>query len=428
MMAHDGGGSGSGRGEARREENCPALFIATILREEGVTGVHTHVREFRRFLSESGQPAPLVTPFDWGGLLTLPVFGLRPALEWGSRSAGVAWYRHWHELFLRNAMRRDLAGQGDAVIYAQGPEAARACLDAREGPHQRVVMGVHYTSSQADGWVEKGRLERGSMVYHAIRRMERDVIPRVDGLVYVSRWAQESLVSWLPEAADIRSAIIPNFVRPIAAPAHVRPAGDLVSVGSLEPAKNHQFILEVLAESKAAGHSFTLDLFGDGPLRKPLERSAQGLGIERQVRFRGYRPDVRTFLPGYRAYVHACHLETGPLAIIEAMAAGLPVLAPNSGGPPELFDEGVEGRFWPVGDPEAAAAVLINVVGSEARRSEFAAGAFARFQRQFAADLVAPQPLSFLMAGSGAAPGDGSPASGQSGHAANRTTPASKRP
>jgi glycosyltransferase involved in cell wall biosynthesis len=260
-------------------------------------------------------------------------------------------------------------------------------------------MAVHYTSSQADGWVEKRRLKRSGVIYHAIRSMEREVIPQVDGLVYVSRWAQESLLSWLPEAKDVRSAVIPNFVRPIAPPALLKPAGDLVTVGSLEPAKNHQFLLEVLAECKSMGHIFTLDLFGDGPLRNSLEQSAHALGLDRQVRFRGYRPDVRTFLPDYRAYVHACRLETGPLAIIEAMAAGLPVLAPNSGGPPELFDEGAEGRFWPLGDPAQAASVLVDVVGSEERRLQYAKVACARFQRQFDAAVVAPRLLSFLLEG-----------------------------
>ena len=76
--------------------------------------------------------------------------------------------------------------------------------------------------------------------------------------------------------------------------------------------------------------SLTLDVFGDGPCRKDLLRQAH-LGLETQVRFRGFRPDVRDFLPGYRAYVHASYSESLPLAIIEAMAAGLPIVAGDTG-------------------------------------------------------------------------------------------------
>ncbi len=69
--------------------------------------------------------------------------------------------------------------------------------------------------------------------------------------------------------------------------------------------------------------------------------------------------DVRDFLPGYRAYVHASYSESLPLAIIEAMAAGLPIVAGNTGGISELCDDGVEARFWPLDDPAQAAATLI---------------------------------------------------------------------
>ena len=99
-------------------------------------------------------------------------------------------------------------------------------------------------------------------------------------------------------------------------------------------------------------------MFGEGPCRKDLLRQTHSLDLEEQVRFRGFRPDVRDFLPGYRAYVHASYSESLPLAIIEAMAAGLPIVAGDTGGISELCDDGVEARFWPLDDPAHAAATL----------------------------------------------------------------------
>ena len=63
------------------DEVSRPLVIATMLREEGITGVHTHVRQLRRYLAGSPTTATLVTPFSWGGPLTIPVFGFRLVLE-----------------------------------------------------------------------------------------------------------------------------------------------------------------------------------------------------------------------------------------------------------------------------------------------------------------------------------------------------------
>jgi glycosyltransferase involved in cell wall biosynthesis len=372
--------------------------IATILREEGITGVQTHVRQLRRYLAESGTAAMLVTPFSWGRRLTVPVFGFRLVLARCSGSASVVWYRHWHEVFLRKALRRCLAGVGDCVVYAQGPLAARAALCARRGAHQRVVMAVHFRISQADEWADKKLIRRDGIVFRAIRQVEREVIPQVDGLVYVSTWGQNALLSWLPEAAAVPSAVIGNFVAPLEGePSCQEPLGELVTIGNLDLVKNHRFLLEVLAEAKRAGRSLTLDVYGEGPCRADLLRQTRSLGLEGQVRFRGFRPDVRGFLPGYRTYVHASYSESLPLAIIEAMAAGLPIVAGDTGGIGELCDDGVEARFWSLDDPAQAAATLIDFLDCEPARLKAAQAARERFRRDFDADVVGPELQCFLL-------------------------------
>ena len=130
----------------------------------------------------------------------------------------MLWYRHWHEVFLRKALKRELATAGDCVIYAQGPLDARAALAARTGPRQRVVMAVHFRTSQADEHAEPGReLKRDGRMFRAIRETEREVIQRLDGLVYVTKWARDALLTWLPEAVWVPSTVISNFVAPLPA-------------------------------------------------------------------------------------------------------------------------------------------------------------------------------------------------------------------
>lgn len=372
------------------------LVIATMLRPEGNTGVQTHVRQLRRYLADRGVTTTLVTPFSWRRAATVPVFGMRLLIERFSGPANVAWYRYWHEWFLRNALRRLLSGVGACTVYTQCPVAARAALCARQGSHQRVVLAVHFRISQANEWADKKQIKPGGRVFRSIRDLERRVIPQTDGLMYVSQWAQDALLDWLPEAAGVRSTVIGNFVEPT----HVLPGqeciGDLVTIGHLEPVKNHHFLLQVLAHAKRAGRTLTLDIFGEGPLHKELLARVRTLDLEEQVRFRGYRRDVRDFLPHYRCYVHASYSESSSLAIIEAMAAGLPIVAADIGPISELCDDGAEARFWSLDDTAKASAILLDFLDCEPARAKAAAAASERFGREFNADLVAPRLMAFL--------------------------------
>ena len=402
---NDGGPSRPGNGRLLDDASLP-LVIATMQREEGITGVHTHVRQLRQYLDRCGMSAIFVTPYSWGRALTVPVFGPKLVLERCRRPASVAWHRHWHEVFLRNALGRRLAEIGDCVIYAQGPSAARAALRARQGPQQRVIMAVHFRISEADEWADKKQIKRDGTVFRAIRRLEREVVQQVDGMVYVSRWARNALVSWLPEAAAVPYAVIGNFVAPLRLKHPPQPRGDLVTIGNLDIVKNHRFLLRVLAEAKRAGRSFTLDVFGEGPCRKDLLQLARSLGIEEQVRFHGFRRDMREFLPGYRAYVHASYSESSSLAIMEAMDAGLPIVAGNIGPISELCDNGVEARFWPLDDPAQAAAMLTELLDCEPAREMAAKAASERFHHDFDANVIAPCLLSFLLGTAPPARGD----------------------
>lgn len=385
-------------GGGSRDETSVPLIIATMLSGNGITGVETHIRQLRQYLEGCGAASTLVTPFSWGRALTYPVFGVRPlVLERCSRPAGLAWYLYWHEVFLRQALGRCLAETGACVVDTQDPSAARAALRARRGPHQRVVLTVHFSVSNADLWVDKKQIKRDGVVFRAMRRLDREVIPQVDGLVYVSRWARDALVDWLPEAAAVPSAVIGNFVAPLRTERPAQALGDLVTVGNLEVAKNHRFLLTVLAEAKRAGRTLSLDIFGAGPCLGDLQRQACSLGLEEQVRFRGFRPDVRELLPGYRVYVHASYTESSSLAIMEAMAAGLPIVAGGIGPIPELCDDGIEARFWPLDDPARAAVLLVDLLNREPERLKAARAARERFHRDYDADVVGPKLRSFLM-------------------------------
>jgi glycosyltransferase involved in cell wall biosynthesis len=384
-----------GADPARQVADLPVV-VTTILSGDGITGVDTHIRQLRHYLNRSEKPQILVTPFSWARPLTYPVFGLRSVLQRCCPPVGVAWYLHWHEVFVRNALRHVLAKAGDCVIYAQDPFSARAALRVRRGQHQRVVMAVHLRISMADEWADKNQIGRDGLVFNWIRRIERTSIPDVDGLVYVSRWARTALTAWMPEAETVPAAVIGNFVAPLAVKPMQEPLGDLVTVGNLDLVKNHRYLLDVLAAARQLGKALSLDIFGEGPCRKDLQRQARDLGLNDQVRLRGFRSDVREHLPRYRTYVHASYSESSSLVIMEAMAAGLPILAGSIGPIEELCDDGIEARFWPLDDPAKAAAVLVGLLDSEQELLRAAQAALERFRRDYDAAVVGPQLMSFL--------------------------------
>jgi glycosyltransferase involved in cell wall biosynthesis len=387
---------------AVRAVAAPRVVIATILPPEGTTGVQTHIREVREYLTGTGRDVSVVHPRSPGTTFAPAMFAGRVPLSTVSNEIGVAWYREWHWRFLRRALRRELANREPVVIYAQCPLAARAALDVRATPNQRVVMAVHFDGSQADEWVDKNLIRDGGRVYRRIRALERLTIPYVDGIVFMSASAQRSMRRY-GLCLDSRSwQVVPNFtVAPPAAAGEpvATDRADLVTLGGLEIHKNHQYVLHVLAAANRLGRRYTLDVVGEGPTRRTLDRLSRELGLEQQVRLRGRIPCGRGVLPGHRAYVHTATREVFPYALIEAMAAGLPVVAGRVGGISEMLAHHGEGVFWPLDDADAAARILVDLLDDEPRRAALATAARVRFASSFDAKVVGPVLDDFLTTG-----------------------------
>lgn len=364
------------------------------MRAEGDTGVQTHQSTFAQHLSATGRTARFATPFDAPRLLSWPAVGVRRILEPVAPEAAVRWYRTGHLTLVRVALRRALQGRPQATIYAQCPVSAAAALHERR-TGDRVVMAVHFNVSQAEEWATKGRIAREGPLYRSIRKFEAEVLPKVDGLVFVSRFVRDAVLRDVPAATCVPSAVVPNFVD-AAIPTDEAPTRDLISIGTLEPRKNHAFLLDVVAAAAALGRSLTLTIVGEGPLREHLAERARHLGIAGRVEFAGRVPRARERIPAHRLYVHAAKLESFGIALIEAMAAGRPVVAARTGGIPEVFDDGAEGIGWPLDDPLEAARKVIDLLDAPSRLARLGKGARARFERDYTTAAVAARLSSFL--------------------------------
>lgn len=137
-----------------------------------------------------------------------------------------------------------------------------------------------------------------------------------------------------------------------------------VCVARLSAQKNHELLLRAFAQNPAVFTRSHLLLAGDGELRRTLQDLAERLGIASQVHFLGNRRDIPELLAATDAFTLSSLQEANPLCVMEAMAAGLPIVATAVGGVPELVESGVHGLLTPSGDVDefarAMAAMLDN--------------------------------------------------------------------
>ncbi|HET9719236.1 MAG TPA: glycosyltransferase [Solirubrobacteraceae bacterium] len=143
-----------------------------------------------------------------------------------------------------------------------------------------------------------------------------------------------------------------------------RPAHRIVCVANLRRQKGHDVLLSAFAQVVRQLPDAELLLVGDGPLRAGLSEQARRLGIERSVQFTGAADDVWPLLAEADVFALASRYEPLGLAVLEAMAAGLPVVAAAVDGLTEIVEDGVSGYLVPRDDPDALAKKLICLFGS----------------------------------------------------------------
>jgi glycosyltransferase involved in cell wall biosynthesis len=156
-----------------------------------------------------------------------------------------------------------------------------------------------------------------------------------------------------------------------------------VCVARLDLQKNHRDLLQAFAAGLAQLTNCRLLLAGDGYLRSELERRARDLGISGQVHFLGRREDVPELLAACDVFVLASLWEGNPLSVMEAMAAGLPVVATSAGGVPELVDSGTHGIIVPSGELPALARALVRMANDRSLRQSMGAAAAAHARNRF---------------------------------------------
>ncbi|HEX6851635.1 MAG TPA: glycosyltransferase family 4 protein [Candidatus Polarisedimenticolaceae bacterium] len=161
---------------------------------------------------------------------------------------------------------------------------------------------------------------------------------------------------------------------------------DEVVVGSLACLKAQKAPLDFVAAADVAARSdprLRFFIAGDGELRGEVEREVASRGLEDRFRLLGWRQDVAELLAAMDVFVLTSRFEGLPRAVLQAMAAGVPVVATAVGGTPEVVRDGATGRLVPPGEPRTAAAAILGLAADPELRRRCVAAARARLGEEF---------------------------------------------
>ncbi|MBI3948855.1 MAG: glycosyltransferase [Acidobacteria bacterium] len=163
------------------------------------------------------------------------------------------------------------------------------------------------------------------------------------------------------------------------------------TVGRLTPQKAHHIFLEAAALVKKSCERIKFIIVGDGELRQELERRAQQLGLNEEVLFTGYCRDVPRLLSVFDIFVLSSEFEGLPLSILEAMAAGRPIVATRVDGVPEAVVEGETGLLVPPRDPAALATAILKLFQNPPLAQAMGQAGRRRVEAMFAQDRMVAQ-------------------------------------
>ena len=156
-----------------------------------------------------------------------------------------------------------------------------------------------------------------------------------------------------------------------------------VCVARLRPQKNPALLLKAFAKRPALDPRAHLLFVGHGELRRDLERQVDTLGLRKKIHFLGVRSDIPEILNAADVFTLSSDWEGNPLSVMEAMAAGTPVISTAVGGVPEVVEDGESGVLVPPGDAQALAVAMQSMLENPRLRTSMGRAAARRAMEHF---------------------------------------------
>ena len=270
-------------------------------------------------------------------------------------SLGVVEIRPRSEIGLATAMRlrRVIQRERIDVVHAQASHALGLAALATLGTRARLVVTRHLARAP--------RANVGTRWKYA----------RCDAVIAVSNAAAESLrrANVVREPVDVIPGGVEGERRSTPASPEllqslgVRSGAPLVvSVGALVPQKDPITFVHALSIVRRSRADVQALWVGSGELRGEVEREIAALDLANTLHLAGFRTEVDALMRAASVFVLSSTFEGLPLVIMDAFALGVPVVATDGSGIPELVRDGVTGLLAPVGDADALAAAIVRVL------------------------------------------------------------------
>lgn len=335
-----------------------------------------------------------------GALVACPAES--PVEEW-MRRTGVATVPLRHRRIRVSGGRSEtIRSLGRGVLAVRD---VRAILRAH--PDRRTVIGTSIRPSVLLSLAALGLRGR-----HVIWTVTDLLPPGAAGTLVriVARLTRPSLLAtshYIAEGSGLRDVEVswPGVDPPDGTVADRDPDVALL-VGHISPTKRTDFGVDVALKVGARHAAFRLDVVGRAQYRPEdfametalRARAEEDPVVARHVRFVGHDPEVRSRLAHAGLLLHCRDDEPFGMVLIEAMAAGLPVVAPSTGGPAEIVEDGVTGLLYPPDDPEAAAGAVLELLRDPERARALGEAGRRRVRERFATGRQVDEWLAFQRA------------------------------
>jgi glycosyltransferase involved in cell wall biosynthesis len=324
----------------------------------------------------------------------------------------------------------DTAGVAARMIDHANPHFLGMITDVASQlrSEQADLLACHGYKAGVIGWFAARRVgipviavSRGwtahTLKVRAYEALDRRMLRRMDAVVCVSA-GQAAKVARTGIARD-RLHVIHNSVDParfrnggaagraILEGLFASPRSAIIAgIGRQSPEKGFDQLVDAARLLVRDDDRVGIVLVGDGPDRPMLEALVRASRLESNVVFAGFRTDVDRLLPGADILAQASHTEGLPNVVLEASAAGLPVVATNVGGTNEIIEDGVNGFLVPAADPPALARRLLDLVRSPDLRQQMGDRGrdLVRARFSFARQAAAYEELFAKVAASGTRP------------------------
>lgn len=197
--------------------------------------------------------------------------------------------------------------------------------------------------------------------------MRKKLYPRATGVIALTAYAKDFIFR---ETKPPNIVVIPNPITDMKMENPPEKEKIILNVGRLVPEKGQKYLLEAIF--RINDPEWKVVILGEGPMRQPLEKRIRELGLDGRVALPGSVNNVKEWLHRASIFAFPSVSEGLPIALMEAMAAGLPCVSFDcKTGPSELIDDGKNGFLVPVGHLELFAKQIEELINNKALREAF---------------------------------------------------------